>query len=236
MTELWREAILETFQGLWLKVKAFLPNVLAMLTVLVAGFVAAWVIAWIIRRALRALDFDRFCERVGLSAMLSRTGIRTQPTILVSRCAYWTAAFVFLLAGISTLNMAATDRIVSEIFIYIPNLFVAVVVVVLSLLVANFFEKIVLLGAVNAGIEGAHLLARGVRLIIIVFGVAVALDQLAIGRNIILATFTIVFSAVALALALAFGLGAKEIARRYLEEKLVPKAREGSGPDEIQHL
>jgi small-conductance mechanosensitive channel len=237
MTATLQEALKETLQTLWSHLAAFFPRLLAMFLILVAGLLAAWLIRWISRRLLLALRFDQISERTGLAGVLQQVGIGGGASALLSRALYWFVLLLFLVLSLSTLNLPATDQLISSLFVYLPNLVVAFVVLTAGVLLANFTEKVVLIAAVNAQYPSAHLLSRGTRYLILVFSVAVALDQLGIGRNIILAAFTIVFSAVALALALAFGLAGKDLARAYLEKRL-GKPRQGE-PEEgegIRHL
>ncbi len=232
-----QEALKETLQTLWIHLAAFFPRLLAMLLILLIGLVAAWFIRVMSRRLLLALRFDQISDRTGLAGVLQQVGIAGGASALLSRGLFWFVLLLFLLLSLSTLNLPATDQLISSLFVYLPNLVVAFFVLTAGILLANFTEKVVLIAAVNAHYPTAHLLSRGVRYLILVFAAAVALDQLGIGRNIILAAFTIVFSAVALALALAFGIGGKDLARSYLERRFGrPRAEEPGETEGIRHL
>lgn len=217
------------------QVLTFLPNVLLMLVVLAAGAVVAKVLRALVRRFLKLAGFDKFCQRSGLGEMLTRGGVQLTPSDLVGKILYYLIALITFFMALSALNLKATNELISDFFGYLPNLLVALAIVVTSYLVARFLRRSVLIAAVNAHMRHAATIARAVQAAVLIFGSAVALEHLSIGRTVVLAAFSITFGGIVLALALAFGLAGKDLARDFLERNVPPTTKK-EPPDEIRHI
>ncbi|MGH7537568.1 MAG: mechanosensitive ion channel family protein [Gemmatimonadales bacterium] len=234
-TTFWNDAILEPLRRFVDEALAFLMNnFLAMLVVLLLGILAAYAVRLVLRVALTLVRFDRFCERRGVTAGLRTAGIQGSPSQAVARLAYWLVMFVFLMLSLSALSIPPMNDLVSRVFLFLPQVIAALVILVLGYLVGSFLQRAALLAAVNAGLTRARALATSVQVLALLFTVAVALEQLGIGRNIVLATFSIAFASVGLAAALAFGYAARDLAKTILERELRGPERGGLG--EISHL
>src|SRR4030042_2892472 len=168
MSEIWRTAIVASFDKFLGKVVTFLPNLLAMITILVIGFITAWVIKTLLFRFLKAIQFDRVSERWGLTHILSQGGLVYSPASLVSRFFYWVIVLITLILGITALEVAATQNFIAHFFSYLPNLFAAVIILVIGYLIAIFLGQAALIAGVNAQMESAKLLSRSVRWVLII--------------------------------------------------------------------
>ena len=217
MSEIWRTAIVASFDKFLGKVVTFLPNLLAMITILVIGFITAWVIKTLLFRFLKAIQFDRVSERWGLTHILSRGGVAYSPATLVSRFFYWVIVLITLILGINALEVAATQNFIAQFFSYLPNLFAAVIILVIGYLIAIFLGQATLIAAVNAQMDSAKLLSRSVRWFIIILSLTMALYHLGIAEKVIVAAFSITFGGIVLALAIAFGWGGRDLAKDFLE-------------------
>ncbi|MGH7546882.1 MAG: mechanosensitive ion channel family protein [Gemmatimonadales bacterium] len=230
----WNVAILEPLRRFATLALAFLPNVLAMVVVLLAGIAAAYLVRLTLTVLLRVAQFDRFCERRGVTAALRAAGVERSPSRAAARFGYWLVMFVFLMFSLAALNIAPVNDLVSRFFVFLPQVFAALLILLLGYLAAAFLQRATLLTAVNAGIGRARVLATVVQILVLLFTIAVALEQVGIGRNIVLATFTVAFGAVGLAAALAFGYAARDLAKTVLERQLTSAKDEGFGG--ISHL
>ena len=235
MGEVWKDVISDSFNKFFGKVITFLPNLLAMITILIFGFLIAWVIKVILLRFLKAIQFDRVSERWGLAQILTGGGVTYSPSGLLSRFFYWVIVLVTLILGINALDVAATRNFIAQFFNYLPHLFAAILILVVGYLIAIFLGQATLIAAVNAQIESARLLSRAVRWLIIILSLTMALYHLGIAGNVIIVAFTIVFGGVVLALAIAFGWGGRELAKDFLE-KLYKRKEKGGGSDNISHI
>jgi hypothetical protein len=236
MGEVWRVAISDSFNKFLGKVLTFLPNLLAMITILIVGFFIAWVLKVVLLRFLKAIQFDRVSERWGFSQVFSKGGMAYSPTILISRFFFWVVVLITLILGINALEVAATQNFITHFFNYLPHLFAAILILVVGYLVAVFLGQAILIAGVNAQMESAKFLSRAVRWFIIVLSLTMALYHLGIAEKVIIVAFTITFGGIVLALAIAFGWGGRELAKDFLDRHYKEKGEKKEGPDQISHI
>jgi hypothetical protein len=236
MGEVWRVAITDSFNKFLGKVLTFLPNLLAMITIFVVGFLIAWLVKLFLLRFLKAIQFDRVSERWGLTYMFSKGGMSYSPAHLLSRFFYWIIVLITLILGIDALELTATQNFIARFFNYLPHLFAALIILVIGYLIAIFLGQTALIAAVNAQMESARLLSRIIRWFIIILSLTMALSQLGIGQNVIVAAFTILFGGIVLALAIAFGWGGRELAKDFLQKLSKGREKEGEEKDKISHI
>ncbi len=235
MRSLWDEiVVVETMRGVGSRLAAVVPNVLTMLVLLVLGLLLGAVARALVVRLLRAIRFDARCERWGLQQAVARAGILREPAALAGSLVFWGIFLLFAMMGIDALALPGMYGATSMVVQLIPNVLAAVLMLVVGWLLANFLANAVLIGSVNARIAEARLLARVVRWGVLGFTLAAVLTQLGIGREMVMIAFGLTFGGVVLTFALAFGLGARDLAREALERRF--RQRESSPDDEIAHL
>jgi hypothetical protein len=219
---MWREiledVVHKTLTGFGEGLGAFGPKLLAMTVILLAGVVAALGLRFGVRRLLPRLGFDRFAARVGLGLLLEKGGIGAPPSSVVAEALAWGTLAAFMLLAIGALDLGIALDLLARAFAYLPQILIAAAVLVFGSLLAAFVRRSVLIAAVNAGLAPARLLAGGVHTALLIVFAAIALEHLGLGRQIILASFVLLFGGVVLALALAFGLAGQSLARDVLEE------------------
>jgi hypothetical protein len=235
MKDFWQTALMSPLEILGRQVLAVLPNVLAMSLILIGGLVGAWAVSHLVERLLRLIGLDHLSNRLGVSAALLRGGVKTDPSRLVGRGAYWMVVIFASLAALGALNLQPINQFAKSFLAYLPHLFTAALILVAGYLLSNFVSQAVLIAAVNAGLPPARLIAAFSRWGVQLAAIAMALEQLGIAQSIVVVGFGITFGAVALAAAIAFGLGAKDLAKEYLERRLSHRSRE-SAPDDLTHL
>jgi len=236
MGEVWKTAMTDSFNKFFAKVLGFLPNLLAMVTILIIGLLIAWAVKVLLLRFLKAVQFDKVSGQWGLSDILSKGGVSYSAANLVSRFFYWLIVLVTLILGINALEVPATQNLITQFFNYLPHLFAAVVILVIGYLIAMFLGQATLVAAVNAHLESAKLLARVVRWSIIILSLTMALYQLGIAEKVITAAFSIIFGGIVLALAIAFGWGGRELAKDFLERLYKGSEKRGEKEDQISHV
>jgi hypothetical protein len=234
MHDSWADILVRSFREVASRLAVFAPRVLAVLTLVVAGWIAAAVARRLVVRLLRAADVDGRAQRWGISATLRRTGIRRSPSGMVGQLTFWLIFLIGLLMAIEALEVPATVGLAPAVIRFLPNLVIAVFVLVIGWLLAHFLAQALLIFIVNARLAGGPLLAGAARWLVILFSAGVALAQLGIAREMMLLVFGIVFGGATLALALAFGLGGRHLARQALETWL--RKREQRAPDDVSHL
>jgi hypothetical protein len=236
MEETWTAAITSSFNKFLGNVITFLPNLLAMIMILAVGFFIAWIIKSILFRFLKAIQFDRVSERWGLTRVLSKGGFDHSPASLLSRFFYWIVVLITLILGINALEVAATQNLITQFFNYLPNLFAAIVILVVGYVVSVFLGQATLIAAVNAQMESAGLLSRSVRWFILILSLTMALYHLGIAEKIIIAAFTITYGGVVLALAISFGWAGRELAKDFLERLYKKEVEKDREQDRISHV
>jgi len=236
MTELLADVLRKTLNGFEERLLAFGPNLMAMLLIVILGVALAGVVHLAVRLLLPMLSFDEFAGRVGLRLLLQRGGVTRPPSRVVALALAWSVLAVFLVLGIGALNLQFAMDLVSSTFFYLPQLLIAVVLLTLGSLVSSFLRRTVLIAAVNAGLPSARLLAGGVQAAVMMLVLAMALEHLGVGRQIILISFAVLFGGLVLALALSFGLAGRDLARELLENTL-RRPPSGRRPDDtLRHL
>jgi hypothetical protein len=222
------EAILltlrETWSGYIEGLRLVIPRLLAMLSVVVAGWLVAALARAVTLRALGWLRLGRLAERTGTAELLRKAELPPAERIVAS-AVFWLLFLGFLLAGLDALGLSTLASLRAEVLRLVPRLVGAVAILALGLVLANVVWRIVLLAAVNAGWPSARLIGQAVYVLTVTIAVAMALDQVGLARPIVLAAFAIAFGALMLALAIAIGTGAGPIVRRLLEERLAGRDR-----------
>ncbi|RME69554.1 MAG: hypothetical protein D6778_00330 [Nitrospirae bacterium] len=215
--------------------KTFIPNLISSIIILFVGLLAAYLSKLLVVRLLGLFNAERFFQKMGLTDTLKKAGLKDTPSMVIGRAIYWIVLFVFMIIALYALKVPAVDAFLGRLLLYLPNLFVALIIVIVGSGIGNFLSRAVLVGAVNAGLQHARWLSRGVKLSIIVFVITMALEQLGIGKETVLTAFTLLFGGAVFALALAFGLAAKDFVQDYLR-KTLGSDQEKEEPDELKHL
>jgi hypothetical protein len=217
------------------KLVAFLPNLLTGILVFVIGLLLAWLVKVLVVRIFRLLKLDAAFARSGVADALQKMAVKDTPAKLIGRMFYWLVVIIFFVLSLSVMKVPVIDQLLERFLIYLPNIFVALIILAIGYFLSNFLGRAVLIASVNAGVKIASFLSKGTKTVIMLFAFVMALEQLGIGRSTVIAAFTIVFGGAVLALALAFGLGGKDQARSLLEKRF--KKEEGEREkDELKHL
>lgn len=194
----------------------FIPRLVGFLVILIVGLIIATVISKALTLVLRKIGFDRLANRIGLARFEQRMGISLDPAGVLGKIVYWFLLLIFLVPAADALGLPAVSNILNQLIAYIPNVFVAILVLFLGTLAAMFVADIVRGATSTANIGNPSIFAGIARWAIIGFAALIALEQLQIAPALINELFGAIVAAVALAFALAFGLGGRETAQRWL--------------------
>lgn len=227
--------IVEPLKEVFNKFMAFMPNLLAMLIILILGILAARLLRMLLVRLLRAIDFDSWSDRMGVTSILRKGDLWAKPSIALGALFFWGLIIVVLMTGLSALKVSTIDHLVSQFFIYLPRIFSAAAILIVGYVLAGFVSRAVLIAAVNSGFHYAKLSAEAVRLLLTVLILAMVLEELKVAPGIVLAAFSIIFSGIVLALAIAFGVGGIDAAKRIIEKEAAAQASEAK-KDDIEHI
>jgi hypothetical protein len=211
-----------------------LPRLLAMLIIALLGWVIAYALKVILRGILRIVKFDRLADNAGATQLLSKLALPSSSELL-SRVVFWVVWLGFILLGVQVLGIVGLQEYISRFFLFLPRLFAALFIVFFGLVAASFFSRAALLAAVNADSPSPALLATVIRTIIVIFAVTMAFEQLGLAERTILVAFAIAFGALMLGLAIAFGMGGRDLAKDFLERRFL-KEKEEQKQDELSPL
>ena len=214
----WNELIVDPIRQMLAKILAYLPILLGALIILIVGWIVAKVIRRLVDWLLKAVRFDTLADKAGITGILSKGDLKITAREVVSGLVYWLVIIMVLVMTVNALGLPNTSDVLASLFAYIPNVIAALLVLVVAMFLAGFVSGIVRVAAGNAKLPKPELLAGISRWAIIIFALTIALAQLGIATLLVTTTFNIILGGIVLALALAFGLGGKDAAARYLEE------------------
>lgn len=210
-----------------------LPRLVTTITIILLGWLIAILLRGAVRIVLGWLRFNAAAERLGIAAPLKTAGL-PPPESLAGSIVFWLVWIGFLLSGIDLLGFASLQGLLTDFAGFVPRLLVAIVILIVGFVTANFVWRATLLAAVNAHLPSPRLVSGAVRWLILIVVGAMALEQIAVAQTIVLTAFAIAFGAVMLALAIAFGIGAGGLAKRIVEHVFLEPERPKA--DEVSHL
>ena len=219
MRETILRALEEVYGNLVHMIAEFLPRFLVMLIIIVIGLLVAFVLKYILRALLGLTKLDRVSDDAGASRVLRMAHLPPM-TELLSRSIFWVTWIGFILVGLSVLRVAGLQEQISRLFQFLPEVFVAILILFLGAVIANFLSRTALLAAVNAGHPSPKILSWSIRFVIWILAISMTLEELGVARQTVISAFSIIFGASMLGLAIAFGLGGQDLARKCLERYL----------------
>ncbi|HBG28424.1 MAG: hypothetical protein A2Y10_11000 [Planctomycetes bacterium GWF2_41_51] len=214
----WNALIIEPVRQMLTRIMAYLPVLLGALIILIVGWIVAKTIRRLVDWLLKAVRFDMLADKAGTSEILRKGNMDVSARRLVSGIVYWLIIIMVLVMTVDALGLPKASDVLASLFAYIPKVIAALLVLIVAMFLANFISGIVRTAAGNANLPKPEILAAISRWAIIIFAVTIALEQLGIAPLLVTATFNIILGGIVLALALAFGLGGKDAAAKYLEE------------------
>ena len=203
-------------RNLMTQLEFYIPNLLKILVIIVGGWIFAYVMQWTVRKFLVYVKFDIASEKAGLTGLLAKGNIKRTPAQLVGAFIYWIILFWILISVVNAIGLTIVAQGLDELWQYLPKVVGAVIILVFGLFFANILSSIVLTAASSTGIPQAAIFGTITRYAVAIFTVTVALRQLGITG--VSSVFNIFFGAVCLGLALAFGLGCKDLAGKWVSD------------------
>lgn len=194
----------------------FIPRLIGFAIILLVGFIIATLVSKALTLILRKIGFDRMSERIGLTRFEGRMGVKMDSAGILGKIVYWFILLIFLVPAADALGVPAVSNILNQLVAYIPNVFVAILVLFLGALAGTVVADLVRGATASAKMGNPNLFANIARFAILGFAALIALEQLQIAPALINELFGGIVAAVAIAFALAFGLGGQETARKWL--------------------
>jgi len=221
----WNIVIMDSVREMLTRVGVFIPRLIGVLLILIIGLLIAKLIETVITRILKLIRLDTLSEKSGASNFLAKGGIKYTLSELLGVLVYWGILLIVIITALNALQWTVAAGLLNTVVAYIPNVIAAIFILVIGMFSSAALAGIIRTAAGNAGIKQSKLLGQISQIVVIIFAIVIALEQLNIGRIIIASAVQIILAALGLGLAIAFGLGCKDIAGKYMND-LVKKLGE----------
>ena len=228
-----KQALVDSTAHFLTRLASFLPGLAALIVALFLSAALAWILAAIVRRLLTSLHFDERLGTWGFAALAEHSPMNS-PTRLVSRSIATLVMVSGFLIGVAAFDFEWTYLLVQNTFAYIPNVLAALLVLLVGNIVARYLARSVLIGAVTQNLQKTRFLSVGVKWLVIVLAVAMALEHLRIAPGMVELAFGILFGGIVFSLALAVGLGSKEFVTRSLERDSKKASTESRSAEPVE--
>ncbi|MDP2432462.1 MAG: hypothetical protein Q8O33_10545 [Pseudomonadota bacterium] len=210
----------------WTELASFIPQLFAALLLLFLGWMLAKLARSGVMRLLVLLKFDKATEKSGLEAFMKHAELELSVGSVIGNLVYWLIILVMIVTVANSLGLSMVADLFNKVVLYIPNVIVAILVLVFGTILARFINRLVFAWLSNMEFQGALTISTFSEYAMLVFVFFMAMEQLQIANELLTAAFIISFGAIGLAFAIAFGLGAKDWASRVIE-KVVEHKRNG---------
>lgn len=208
----WISIVSDPFLNFWSRVIATLPSIVGALILLLIGFMVGRALRSAAEKVLSIIKLDEYTAKVGLSEILSRLGFGRSPTYIIGFLVYWLIVLVFIVSASNVVNLTVVSELLENFVLFIPKLIASILIIFGGLVLGHFMLEVVTNAATSNNIKGGAVLGKLANVVVIVFSGLMALQHLGIETQLLTSSFQIVLGTIGLALALAFGLGGKEVA------------------------
>ena len=200
----------QSYNTFFQQLSAFLPKLIGAAIILIVGWIVAKIFRAISVKFLKLIRFNVVTEKARVDQFLADGGVKRSAIEIIGSLFYWLIMLIVILTAFNSLGLTAASALFNQVFLFIPNIIVAVLVLILGLFLANLLSVAVVTYLKNIEIENAESIGKLINYAIIIFVISISLTQLNIGKELISSAFLLVFGALCLAMALAFGIGGKE--------------------------
>ncbi len=213
----WVDILLSSLQGLSLEVVSFVPSLLGAVVVVIVGLIVAVGLEKLVERIIYHLKLDTLLRKLGVEMYLNRANLELNAGHFIGKFVYWFILLAFALAASDILGFNALSRFIGDVLFYIPNVIVAALIMIVTLIASHFVRGLVRASVLGVRVHGGKFLVSIAWWVVFVFGSLVALAQLGVANTIIETFVAGLIAMFALAGGLAFGLGGKDTAGKILE-------------------
>ncbi|MHB8155349.1 MAG: mechanosensitive ion channel family protein [Candidatus Omnitrophota bacterium] len=214
----WQIVLLEPARTVLAQISQFMVNALLVIIILLIGWLLSKVIRSVVSKTLKTAKINELSNRIELDKLLSKGGITYNLSDLIGGICYWLGLLITFMVAVNSIGLTIAADLLNKVVLYIPNVIAALFILILGMFVSTLLKNIVQTAASNAGLNQGKLLAQVVETVVIAFAIFVGLEQLQIGIRITELTISIILGSLGLGLALAFGLGCKDIAGKFVAE------------------
>lgn len=216
----WQTGVMHPVEAMWTSILAFVPTLIFVILILLFGWILALLTQKVITRFLKLARLDSISERIGIANILTKGDINYTLSEIIGVLIYWLMMLVVLLIAINALKLDVAASLLNQVVLYIPNVVASLFILVLGIFFSNILGNTVRTAAANAGLSQARTLGHFAQLVVVVFTILEAMNQLKIDTTIIQLIIKAALASIALGAGLAIGLGCKDLANRYVTQLL----------------
>lgn len=212
--------VADPVKAMFVKIWSYVPSIAGAIVILVVGWLAAKFIEAVITRILKVIQLDAASEKAGVAKVLAQGDIKMTLSEVIGAVVYWLIVLVVLATALDALNLKIASALISKLAEYVPSILAAIFILVIGTFLANFVGAVVRTAGANAGIKNAKTLGQIAQIVLVIFTVVAAIEQLKVATALIVLGINIILMAIGLGLALAFGLGCKDLAAKAMQNFL----------------
>lgn len=214
--------ITDPLEAAWFKIAeivgGLLPKVIGFILILILGWLLSKLFAFVIKKLLVLARVNVLSQKAGIEDFLQKGGLKKDAVSIISRVVYWFFMIITFVVAFNSVGLTAVSDVLNDLLLYFPNIFVALVILVIGFYLARFVAGLVQVFAGNIGVKKPDAIGKITYAIVIIFIIPITLNQLRIASDLVTNTFLLLFGALCLALAIAFGLGSKDLVVRLWEK------------------
>lgn len=210
--------VVDPVKAMLIRIWGYIPAIAGAIVILIVGWLAAKLVEAVIVRILKAVRLDTASDKAGLTNILAQGEIRMSVSELIGAVVYWIIILVVIATALGTLNLTVAADLIARLIEYVPNILGAIFIVIVGTFIADFVSAVVRTAANNTGLKKANLMAKMVKTVLVIFAIIIAIEQLKVASTLIVLAVNIILVSIGIGIALAFGLGCKDIAGKFVQD------------------
>ncbi len=210
--------VVDPVKAMLIRVWSYIPAIAGAIVILIVGWLIAKLAEAVIIRVLKAVKLDVASDKAGISNVLAHGEIKLTLPELIGAVIYWIVILVVIATALGTLNLTIAADLVAKLVDYVPSILGALFILIAGAFVADFVAAVVRTTAGNAGLKQAGPLAKIAKAVIVIFAIVIAIEQLKIASTLIVLAVNVILVSIGVGIALAFGLGCKDIAGKFVQD------------------
>ncbi len=214
----WNIVVMEPVKEMLARIAGFVPTLIGVLVILIVGWIIAGIVKSLAVKVLKLIQLDTATEKAGLGDVLRRGGISQTLSELIGVLIYWLMMLLVFMTALNALGMTVAASLLDKVILYIPNVIAGVFILALGIFFSSMIGTVVRTASSNAGISQAKFLGQLTQTLIMIFAVIITLEQLNIASSVLNLAVNIILASIGLAMAIAVGLGSKDIAGKLIQD------------------
>lgn len=210
----------DMFQDLYENFQEVFLNIIVMLVVMIVGFIISWFVRKFMVWLLKLFRFDKWAEGAGMTRFLQRGGVEATPSEIISRIIFWIFIVTFFSFGLNFIGISQFTEYASRITSALPYIVISTIIVIVGIIFSTFLSRVIHIACENAKIEYGEVIAKSVRILLVVITFGIVLEYMGLGSTIITISFLIIFGGIILTLSLALGIGLSTVITDFIKEKV----------------